>query len=331
MKKIRVIVLDDSLFVREAARRELERDCNISVVGSAANPYDARDLIVELQPDILLCDVYLGATNGIDFVKRLLPQYYIPVIFISSDINNKAAAEGVNAKAFVLKPVADDRHRTDLFYRELICTIKSIVLDTPLPPAIDRLDESLVAIGASTGGADAIETLIKGLPPIMPPIVIAQHMPPQFTRNFAERINSTGRLSVKEAEEGDLLIPGQVYVSPGAYNMVLRNSAGRHYIVLEEPKNPKVACPNIDTLFQAATAGYGEKALGILLTGMGRDGAEGLKAMHDAGAVTFGQDENSSVVYGMPKAAYELGAVDMQLSPAAMALQCVKWVAKRCG
>jgi len=331
MKKIRVIVLDDSLFVREAARRELERDCNISVVGSAATPYEARDLIVALQPDVLLCDVYLGQMNGIEFVKKLLPQYYIPVIFISSDMNNKAACQSVNAKAFVLKPVADDRYQTDLFYRELMCAVKSVVLNETMPQAIDRLNESLVAIGASTGGADAIETLIKGLPPIMPPILVAQHMPPQFTKNFAERINSTSRLSVKEAEDGDLLIPGQVYISPGAYNVVLRNSVGRHYIVLEEPKNAKVACPNIDTLFQAVASGYGEKALGILLTGMGRDGAEGLKAMHDAGAMTFGQDESSSVVYGMPKAAFQLGAVDMQLSPAAMSPQCVKWVSKRCG
>lgn len=331
MKKIRVLVLDDSLFVREAARRELERDCNITVVGSAATPYEARDLIVELQPDILLCDVNLGQMNGIEFVKRLLPQYYIPVIFISSDIGNKLLSQSANGKAFVLKPVADDRYQTDLFYRELLCTIKSVVLDQPMPTAIGAINESLIAIGASTGGADAIETLIKGLPAIMPPILIAQHMPPQFTKNFAERINGAGRLSVKEAEDGDLLVPGQAYISPGAYNMVLRNSAGRHYIALEEPTNAKFACPNIDTLFQAVAAGYGEKALGILLTGMGRDGAEGLKAMHDAGAVTLGQDEISSVVYGMPKAAYQLGAVDMQLSPAAMALQCVKWIGKRSG
>jgi Chemotaxis response regulator containing a CheY-like receiver domain and a methylesterase domain len=330
MRKVSVVILDDSLFVREALCHELEKDCNIAVVGKAATAYDARDLIVELQPDILICDVHLDTMSGIDFVRRLLPQYYIPVIFISANPKNKAATTDIDAKDFILKPAANNRIEADLFYRRIICSIKSIVAGEPMRFAVESMNQALIAIGASTGGADAIETLIRGLPAVMPPIVVSQHMPPQFTKTFAERINFNSRLSVKEAEEGDMLIPGQVYISPGGFNMAIRKSSDRFYVTLKDPTNPKMACPNIDVLLQSAAATHKDSALGILLTGMGRDGAVGLKAMHDSGAVTFGQDESSSIVYGMPQAAFKLGAVDFQMSPAAMVPKCIQWAEERC-
>ncbi len=328
MRKIRVVVLDDSLFMREAIRQELEKDCNISVVGKAATVYDARDQIAELEPDVLISDVNLGEISGVEFVRKLLPQYYIPVIMISSDSSNRAAAAGLRVKDFILKPSTGSRQDIDAFYRRLLTSVKTIVTQDILHFSTDHLHRLIIAMGASTGGADVLETILKGMPAVMPPIVITQHMPPQFTRSFAERVNLVSKLSVKEAEEGDMLIPGQVYVAPGGSNMRVRKSSDRYFLTLDDQLNPKKACPNIDTMMYSVAKTHEEKALGIILTGMGRDGALSLKAMHDAGAYTIGQDEKSSVIYGMPQAAYQLGAVDVQLKPGAIAQKCMEWVNK---
>lgn len=328
MKKVSVVVLDDSLFFREAAAQELEKDINIKVVGKAANPYDARDLIVELTPDVLVCDVNLGAMSGLEFVRKLLPQHYMHVIFISSDASNKVAAATLNVQGFIQKPSTGGRGEVDLFYGRLIATVKTVINGDQLMFPLENIRKTVIAIGASTGGADAIEALLKTFPSVMPPIVIAQHMPPQFTKSFAERVNQSCALSVKEAEDGDMLIAGQAYIAPGGYDMTVRSAGERSFVALNKPGIKRRPCPDIDEMFTSVAKTHGKDAFGILLTGMGKDGAYGLKAMHDAGAVTFAQDEKSSVVYGMPRMAQLLDAVDYQMSPVGIGMKCIELVGR---
>ncbi len=326
MKKVSVVILDDSLFVREAMQQELERDVNIKVVGKACDAYEARDMIVEYMPDMLIVDVNLGKISGTEFVRMLLPQYYLPVIMISSDPSQKEIALSIHAVDFICKPLKGDSQEIDAFYKNVIASIKSVANGDSTQLPIKPLMTTAIAIGASTGGAEAIESLLKDLPSMMPPLVVVQHMPANFTKSFAERVNQHCALSVKEAEDGDVLIPGQAYIAPGGQDTLIKGRAGRYYLSVQPPVNPKKPTPNIDVMFHSVAETYGANAIGVLLTGMGKDGAQGLQAMHDKGAVTFGQDEESCVVYGMPRVAYEMGAVDYQCAPKEIGKKCVEMV-----
>lgn len=328
MKKVKVLILDDSLFIREAMQQELERDTNIRVVGKAGNAYDARDMIVEYMPDVLIADVNLGRMSGMEFVRMLLPQYYLPVIMISSDPSQRAEALAIQAVDFISKPTNGDGKEVSAFYRNVGAAIKNIVNNDKMRFPIDSLSDICISIGASTGGAEALIQILKDMPAVLPPIVIAQHMPPNFTRSFAERVNQQSALSIKEAEDGDVLIPGQAYIAPGGVDTVVKKMKGRYCIGLMESFSAKKATPNIDTLFQSVARAYGADSVGILLTGMGKDGAQGLLAMHDLGSRTIVQDKESSVVYGMPRAAFELGAADYQLPLKDIRTKCIDLVRK---
>lgn len=315
MQRIKVVVLDDSLFYREAIQQKLQQDVNISVVGKASNPYAARDMIVEHLPDLLIADINLGGMSGIDFIEQLLPQYSLPVIMISSQWREREAFIHHNVIDFIPKPDGSGSAigRNDVFFRRLLIAVREIVMNGKAAFSFHRLSNSLIAVGASTGGTDAIETLIQAMPAIVPPIVIAQHMAAGFTASFAARLNRRHLLSVKEAADGDLLIPGQVYIAPGNYDMeVVRKNQGLSLAIRHSADDGK-AHPNVDMLFWSAAGCRVADAVGILLTGMGRDGAYGLQAMRRAGYTTIVQDKDSSVVYGMPRFAMEIGAVDYQL------------------
>lgn len=314
MKHIKVLIVDDSLLFREICAQELSRDANISVVAKAVDAFDASRKIEEYAPDILIVDVIMERMDGLEFIKQVLPQYFVPVIVVSSDPLNRVRAESIASVQFVEKPPEGRLRQTSSFFNELLARIRAITNGEVFDPRqFERISGKLIAVGASTGGAEAIESVLTELPAMMPPIVISQHMPPKFTKSFADRLNAVCRISVKEAEDGESVIPGQAYIAPGGYHMSVRARGGRYVIVCDENISGTPICPNIDMLFYSIAAGRIDRAAGVLLTGMGRDGADGLKKMRNAGCLTIGQDERTSVVYGMPKAAYESGAVEVQL------------------
>jgi two-component system chemotaxis response regulator CheB len=325
-KKIRVLVVDDSIVFRETLARAIAQDPSIEVVATAADPYMARDKILELEPDVMTLDVEMPRMNGIEFLKRLMPQYPIPVIMVSAVSETVFDALNAGAVDFVTKPDVSSGRSQDSLVSELIVKIKvaSMAKVRPLagnagsrPPvpsgqgAVKR--NLIITIGASTGGTEAIDTVLKGFSANMPGTVIVQHMPPVFTAMYANRLNHTCAVQVKEARTGDLILPGRVLIAPGDHHMRIKR-LNNDYIV-ECLRGDKVNghCPSVDVLFNSVANIVGKNAIGVILTGMGNDGANGLLALRKAGARTIGQDERSSIVYGMPKAALEIGAVQEQV------------------
>lgn len=319
-KKIRVLIVDDSLLFRELIRRGITKDPQIEVVATAGDPFEARDLILRVKPDVISCDVEMPKMNGIEFVRRLLPQYFVPVVMVSS--LSKAVFEAMAAGAvdFVQKPATADN---EAFIQELIQKIKvaaTVKSPRPAPSAtqprlagkMTGLESSLIAIGASTGGTEAIFNIIKNLKPETPGIVIVQHIPPGFSKMFAERLDKQTALNVKEAETGDYLEPGRVLVAPGDKHMKVVKIGSRYRVDCFAGEKVNGHCPSVDVLFESVAKEAGKCAVGIILTGMGQDGARGLLSMRRRGCRTIGQDEASSVVYGMPKVAFDIGAVEKQ-------------------
>lgn len=322
-KPLKVLVVDDSMVYREILSRGLSSDPLIEVVGKAADPFDARDQIVRLQPNVMICDVEMPRMNGIEFIRRLLPQYPLPVIVVSTA--NSAVFEALHAGAvdFVGKPDAQSPHSVERFIRDLIDKVKIAGKANPTRTGPDRGErlspgaykaDHVIAIGASTGGTEAIAHLLHRLPPTVPGIVIVQHIPPVFSKMFADRLNRSSGFHVQEAKSGDLLEPSKVLIAPGHQHMRLRKSGSGYKVECFDGDKINGHCPSIDVLFESAAKECGSRAIGVLLTGMGYDGARGLLALRRRGARTIGQDEKSSVVYGMPKVAYELGAVEKQVS-----------------
>jgi len=320
-KKIRVLVVDDSMLFRETIKNSLNKDAGIEVVATASDPYMARDKIIELDPDVMTLDIEMPKMNGIDFLKKLMPQYPIPVVVVSSANNNVFEALNSGAVDFITKP----QRNVDIFMNELIVKIKIASTakvgkwkKTIISKGNDftrinsnLLNNSIIAIGASTGGTEAIEQVIKNLPTDIPGILIVQHMPPVFTKLYADRLNNSCNIEVKEAEDGDLILPGRALIAAGDKHMkVVKDGVPRVHCFTGERVNGH--CPSVDVLFYSAAERYYKNSFGIILTGMGYDGAKGLLEMRKRGARTVGQDEASSVVYGMPKVAYEIGAVEKQ-------------------
>lgn len=308
MKRTKVLLLDDSLFMREFLGQGLSLDASIEIVAKAADPYEARDKIIEFRPDIMVTDVHMSRMSGLDFTRKLLPQYYLPVIIISADSAMVDAAGTTGAAAFLHKPSQSSASSRDAFIMELLATIKTIVSQTPAVTNVPALAQRVIAIGASTGGAEAVEAVLRKLPPVMPPIVIAQHMPARFTHTFAERMNEVCALTVREGSEGLVLMPGQAYVAPGDCHTTVVRSEHRYLLQISYETQGQSNCPSVDLLLASIAKAAGENGIGVILTGMGRDGAQGLLAMKNAGARTLSQDAQTSVVYGMPKAALESGA-----------------------
>lgn len=319
MSKIHVLIADNSVFYREALRYHITTDPVLEIVGEAEDAASALRKIDELHPDVIILDLEMPGMNGIEFLKKVIPGYAIPVVVVTSA--NKKVFDALQAGAldFVVKPYNIQAQAN--FFSELIRKLKVAAAANRSFQCKDSYGEkpirhskyAMIAIGASTGGTEAIYSVVKALPKNTPGIVIVQHMPPVFTRMYAERLNSSCKMEAREAENGDRIVEGRILVAPGDYQMRVRR-AGDGYIV-ECRKEEKVNghCPSVDVLFRSVAERVGAEAIGILLTGMGRDGAEGLYEMRRRGARTFGQDELTSVVYGMPKEAYKLGAVERQL------------------
>lgn len=339
MKKIRVLIVDDSLVFREVLSRGLSSDPRIEVVAKASNAFEARDKILETSPDIITCDIQMPRMDGIEFIKRLLSQYPIPVIVVSSISDAVFDAMNAGAVEFVTKPDEKSTRGMDGFVKDLIAKIviaskvqvrRRAAVITEVKVAQAHFDTTrIIAIGASTGGTEAIYRVLKGLPANMPGIAIVQHIPPVFSGMFAQRMNTQTALNVKEAENGDFLEPGSVLIAPGDKHMQIRRVGDRYKAEVFEGEKVSGHCPSVDVLFESMAKACGDKAVGVLLTGMGSDGARGLLSMRKSGAYTIGQDEKSCVVYGMPKIANDLGGVEKQLSLDAIPGELVQYLSKR--
>lgn len=322
-KKIRVLIVDDSYVFREVIARGLSSDERIEVVAKAIDPFDARDKILEFEPDVMTCDVVMPKMNGIEFIKKLLPQYPIPVIVLSGAGDAVFDAMDAGAVDFVSKPDMQSPRSVQNFLYDLIEKIKvaaNAKVNQPIQPEILKpttgtLDMSkIIAIGASTGGTEAICYILKQLPQNMPGILIVQHIPPMFSRLFAERLNQQTSFTVKEAQSGDYVEPGKVLIAPGDQHMRIKRIGDKYKVDVFHGEKVNGHCPSVDIMFESVAKEAGKSAIGVMLTGMGYDGAKGMLSMKRKGARTIAQDEASSVVYGMPKVAYEIGAVEKQVN-----------------
>lgn len=325
MGPIKVLVVEDSIVFRELLVQNLSRDPMIQIVATASNPFEARDAIIAHKPDVMTLDIELPKMSGIEFLRKLMPQYPLPVVVISSLSDKVFDALNAGAVDFVAKPAVTSKAQLiDFIQNELLVKIKiaanaqisnvrrSLMMEQHQHLAVKR-NNLLVAIGASTGGTEAILAVVKEFGTDIPGIVTVQHMPPGFTEMYARRLNDQCAIHVKEARTGDRVMPGHMLIAPGGdMHMSLVKINGVYQVEIK--KGPKVNghCPSVDVLFESVAKVAGADALGIILTGMGGDGAKGLLAMRNAGARTIGQDESTCVVYGMPKVAYDLGAVQHQ-------------------
>lgn len=322
---IRVLVVDDSAVVRKVFSEELSRDPELEVVGTAPDPYVARDKIVQLKPDVITLDVEMPRMDGLSFLRKLMKHYPMPVIVVSSltPRGGEMAMEALEIGAAEVMCKPGEAYTVGEMSRDLIEKIKAVAhmrfdqqprreeksLPPPLP-ALFKTTLKIIAIGASTGGTEALKEVLMRYPVNAPATVVVQHMPEQFTRAFAERLNGLCAVEVKEGESGDTLRPGLVLIAPGNKHMVLQRSGAVYSVLIKDGPRVHHQRPAVDVLFRSVARHAGKNAVGVILTGMGADGAEGLLEMKQAGARTIGQDEASCVVYGMPKEAFNIGAVD---------------------
>ncbi len=325
MRKIRVLVVEDSLFFRRMLVEGLNSDPNIEVIAQAKDPYEARDAIVKYNPDVMTLDVELPRMNGIEFLKKLMPQHPLPVLVISALDNKVFDALEAGAVDFINKPDGSSGNRLETFLKNempakvkiastaKVGKYKQVEIGNIGGKISDASKQCVIAIGASTGGTEAIYDVVRKFHRDIPGVVICQHMPPGFTKMYAERLNNQCEVSVKEAKTGDKVLQGQVLIAPGDKHMRIVKLAGEYQVECRGTDKVNGHCPSVDVLFDSVAKNVGKDALGVILTGMGGDGAKGLLRMRKAGAKTIGQDEASCVVYGMPKVAYDLGAVQYQL------------------
>lgn len=326
---IKVLIVDDSSTVRNILRDELSRDKEIEIVGSAPDPYVARDMIVKLKPDVLTLDIEMPRMDGLSFLRKLMFHFPMPVIIVSSltakggDLAMEAMDAGavdVMCKPGVAYAVGDlsielaDKIKAAARVRVMKRDPRKQPAAGARAPAsrlaMTKTTNKVIAIGSSTGGTQALQEVLTALPATAPGIIIVQHMPENFTRSFAQRLNGLCAIEVKEAEDGDSVVPGRAIIARGNYHMVLRRSGARYEIRV---KTGPLVCrqrPAVDVMFKSVARYAGANAVGVILTGMGNDGAAGMLEMHNAGAFTIAQDEQSCVVFGMPKEAIKAGGVD---------------------
>ncbi|MFO0725351.1 MAG: chemotaxis response regulator protein-glutamate methylesterase [Myxococcota bacterium] len=327
---IRVLVVDDSGVVRRLVTQALSKDPEIEVVGSAPDPYVARDMIADLRPDVLTLDLEMPRMDGLSFLQRLIKHYPMPVIILSS-LTTKGSDLAVQALAMgavdvMSKPdgvaykigdigatLIDKVKAAARVSRNKLMAVSEATSITPVAP-LQMRTHHVVAIGASTGGTVAVERVLKALPPDSPPILVTQHMPAGFTSSFAQRLSRCCRIKVREAKDGEVIAPGVALVAPGSHHLLIRASGAQLYVSLSDGPPVNRHRPSVDVLFKSVAATCGASAVAVILTGMGADGARGLLDLKNAGAHTIAQDEASCVVFGMPRAAIELGAVNDVLS-----------------
>jgi len=326
MKK--VLVVDDSALVRKVLGEEISKFPDFSVVGSAIDPYDAREKIFQLNPDILTLDLEMPRMDGLSFLSKLMKFHPMPVVVVSSQAQEGSRAAmtalQLGAVGIVPKPgsqfsIPDVAHNLIHALRaaaivtmeKLHCHVDDSEPDATIPSArLLKTTHKVIAIGASTGGTQAIEAVMREMPADSPGTIIVQHMPQAFTGAFADRLNKICLMEVREAHDGDDVTPGNALIAPGDKHMVLAKNGARYQVRIKDGPRVHFQRPSVDVLFQSVALNSGQNAIGVILTGMGSDGAKGMLAMHAHGAHTIAQDEKSCVIYGMPKEAIELGGVD---------------------
>ena len=326
---IKVLVVDDSAVVRKIFSKELSRQRGIEVIGTAPDPYVARDKIVRLKPDVLTLDIEMPRMDGLTFLKKLMKHYPMPVIVVSSltPKGGKLAMEALSLGALEVISKPSAAYSVGDMSSELADKIRAVAYanvntdgkqnkeQSPVKPKLASLaltapTNKVIAIGASTGGTEAIKAVLTCMPRNSPGILIVQHMPAKFTTSFAERLDSLCEVDVKEAEDGDSVVNGRAFIAPGNYHMMLTRQGARYTVRVKTGPRVHHQRPAVDVLFKSVADYAGRNALGIILTGMGSDGALGLLKMKQAGGMTIAQDEKSCVVFGMPKEAIQIGAVD---------------------
>jgi len=330
MTKTRVLIVDDSAIVRHLLTEALASEKDIEVIGTAPDPFVARDKILALKPDVLTLDIEMPRMDGLTFLKKLMHYHPMPVIVISSLAQGgcETTLEALRSGAVEVLAKPGGAYSVGELRMDLALRIRAAAAarlggpalepaPTPeesLPPAFESDASTVIAIGASTGGTEAILEVLKQLPANSPGLVITQHIPPVFSRAFAKRLNDICPMQVKEAEDGDALEQGHALVAPGNFHMLLRRSpAGTFRVTVQDGPRVCYQRPSVDVMFNSVAEAAGANAVGVLLTGMGSDGARGLLKMKQAGARTLAQDEASCVVFGMPKEAIRLGAADQIL------------------
>jgi two-component system, chemotaxis family, protein-glutamate methylesterase/glutaminase len=325
---ITVLIVDDSAIVRKVFSEQLSKETGIEVIGTAPDPYVARDKIVKLKPDVITLDIEMPRMDGITFLKKLMKFFPMPVIIVSSltSKGSKIALEALSLGALEVISKPSAAYSVGDMGVQLAEKIRAVAkIDVKSAPKISNNVQSqtkleskalsattnkIIAIGASTGGTEAIKKVLTMMPQNSPGIVVVQHMPAQFTTSFAERLNDLCKMEVKEAKDGDSVINGQVLIAPGNYHMLLKRSGARYYVQVKQGPLVHYQRPAADVLFKSAAKYAGANVLGIILTGMGKDGAAGMLSLKKAGAINIAQDEKSCVVFGMPKEAIDVGAVD---------------------
>ena len=340
-KKVRVLVVDDSAAVRQTLAKILDSDPRIEVMAAVADPYFAAQKLEREIPDVITLDVEMPRMDGITFLRKVMTQHPIPVVICSS-LTEKGAETTLKALEYgaveiiqkprlgtrqfleeariricdVVKAAANVTPKKIKFVRELIpqpkLTADAVIMKGG-SRAMARTTEKVVAVGASTGGTEALRIFLEAMPPNAPGIAIVQHMPENFTHTFAQRLNGLCKITVKEGVNGDSIIPGRAIIAPGNKHMLLKRSGARYYVEIKDGPLVSRHRPSVDVLFRSTARYAGKNAVGIIMTGMGDDGAKGMLEMHSAGAHTIAQDEKSCVVFGMPKEAINNGSVDKVL------------------
>lgn len=339
-KKIKVLIVDDSAVVRQTLSDIISSDPHLEVMATAGDPFIAAERMKNEVPDVITLDIEMPRMDGITFLQKLMKQHPIPVVICSSlaGAGSETALKALESGAVEI--IAKPRMGIKQFLEEsrtIVCdTIKAAamarvrriteirkiepkltadaVLQKPLMKAMIQTTEKIVAVGASTGGTEALRVLLEAMPLDTPGIVIVQHMPENFTAAFSRRLDSICRVSVKEAENNDTVIRGRALIAPGNHHMLLKRSGARYYVEIKDGPLVSRHRPSVDVLFRSTAQYAGKNAVGVIMTGMGDDGSRGLREMKEAGAFTIAQDEESSVVFGMPRKAIELGAVDKVVS-----------------
>jgi two-component system chemotaxis response regulator CheB len=324
---IRVLVVDDSAIVRQSIERQLSQTADIEVIGTAPDPYIARDKILQLCPDVVTLDIEMPRMDGITFLRKIMKYRPVPVVIVSSlaKKGSQVALDALSAGAVDVIAKAGEAYSLGDMTVELVEKIRaaaavnmekilSQVSTAAQPKSANRLSmtkttNKVLVIGASTGGTQAIESIITQFPSNCPPTVIVQHMPAGFTKSFAERLNNLSAPEVKEAENGETIIPGRVLIAPGNFHTLVKRSGAQYFVEIKEGPLVDQHRPSVSVLFQTAAQFVGANAVAVMLTGMGSDGAKGMLKIKEAGGITIAQDEKSCVVYGMPRAAVECGAV----------------------
>jgi two-component system chemotaxis response regulator CheB len=332
MNDIKVLIVDDSAVIRNTLAKKLDTVPGLKVIGTAMDPFVARDKIIQLKPDVVTLDIEMPKMDGLTFLHKLMTHYPLPVVILSSLSTegsetyfkalelgalevlakpDSAHGQAISTQISLLAEKIKSAARTNMSARRSLAKIidkKEAAARQPSPLA--KITDSIVAIGASTGGTQTFRAIFQNLPANCPPMAMVQHMPPMFTKSYAESLNNEHEIEVKEAEDGDHVRAGRLLIAPGNYHMTIERQGARFYAKLNQAPYIHHVRPAADVLFMSVAQNVGKSSVGVVLTGMGADGARGLKAMRDAGAATLVQDEASCIVYGMPKAAIDAGGAD---------------------